>query len=177
MNNNGKNSILSCVETGTIESNNDHDATDRLDSWKEIAAFFNRSVRTVQRWESSENMPVHRHCHSAGGSVYAHRHELEAWRASRRRSGASDATLPVIQHAPVRCLPIEQQSALRTLLEAILQQLGEEDVRSKDPTAHKETTGQSTSEEAVPIKRDSRIAGNNTNGNRIQPHPFLPDVQ
>jgi len=33
---------------------------DRLDSWKEIAAYLNRDVTTVQRWEKREGMPVHR---------------------------------------------------------------------------------------------------------------------
>jgi hypothetical protein len=36
---------------------------DRLDSWKEIAAYLKRDVRTVQRWEKREEMPVHRHLH------------------------------------------------------------------------------------------------------------------
>ena len=34
-------------------------AEDRLDSWKEIAAYLNRDVTTVQRWEKREGMPVH----------------------------------------------------------------------------------------------------------------------
>jgi len=29
---------------------------DRLDSWKEIAAYLNRDVTTVQRWEKREGM-------------------------------------------------------------------------------------------------------------------------
>ena len=33
---------------------------DRLDSWKEIAAYLKRDVTTVQRWEKREDMPVHR---------------------------------------------------------------------------------------------------------------------
>ena len=49
----------------------------RLDSWKDIANYLNRSVRTVQRWEMVEAMPVHRHCHGIGGSVYAFSHEVE----------------------------------------------------------------------------------------------------
>jgi Tol biopolymer transport system component len=53
---------------------------DRLDSWKEIAAYLGKSVRTVRRWEQAEGMPVHRHLHDKQGSVYAHRSELEAWR-------------------------------------------------------------------------------------------------
>ena len=44
---------------------------DRLDSWKEIAAYLNRDVTTVQRWEKREGMPVHRHLHDRMGSVYA----------------------------------------------------------------------------------------------------------
>src|ERR1700676_3893557 len=56
---------------------------DRLDSWKEIAAFLNRDVTTVQRWEKREGMPVHRHLHDRMGSVYASRAELDAWTQSR----------------------------------------------------------------------------------------------
>jgi len=46
---------------------------DRLDSWKEIAAYLNRDVTTVQRWEKREGMPIHRHQHDRIGSVYASR--------------------------------------------------------------------------------------------------------
>src|ERR1700732_57741 len=56
---------------------------DRLDSWKEIAAYLDRDVTTVQRWEKREGMPVHRHLHDRMGSVYAFRAELDAWARSR----------------------------------------------------------------------------------------------
>jgi hypothetical protein len=39
-------------------------ATGRLDSWKEIAAYLKRGVTTVQRWERTEGLPVHRLPHS-----------------------------------------------------------------------------------------------------------------
>lgn len=52
---------------------------DRLDSWKEIAAYLNRDVTTVQRWEKREGMPVHRHVHDRIGTVYASRAELDVW--------------------------------------------------------------------------------------------------
>ena len=55
----------------------------RLDSWKEIAAHLGRDVRTVQRWERSEGLPVHRQQHDKLGSVYAFTDELDAWRAGR----------------------------------------------------------------------------------------------
>ena len=56
----------------------------RLDSWKEIAAYLNRDVTTVQRWEKREGMPVYRHVHDKRGSVYALPDELDAWREHRR---------------------------------------------------------------------------------------------
>ena len=56
---------------------------DRLDSWKEIASYLKRSVRTVTRWEREEGLPVHRHVHSKSGTVYAFKPELDAWWASR----------------------------------------------------------------------------------------------
>ena len=56
---------------------------DRLDSWKEIAAYLKRDVTTVQRWEKREGMPVRRHVHDKLGSVYAFRSELDAWARSR----------------------------------------------------------------------------------------------
>src|ERR1700727_808768 len=52
---------------------------DRLDSWKEIASYFRREVRTVQLWEKREGLPVHRHFHKQLGSVFAFRSELDAW--------------------------------------------------------------------------------------------------
>ena len=61
---------------------------DRLDSWKEIAAYFNRDVTTVQRWEKREGMPVHRHLHDRMGSVYASRAELDIWTCGRNLQAA-----------------------------------------------------------------------------------------
>jgi TolB-like protein len=62
----------------------DMPSADRLDSWKEIAAYLGRDITTVQRWEKREGMPVHRHLHEKLGSVYASKTELEAWVRSRR---------------------------------------------------------------------------------------------
>ena len=59
-------------------------AGERLDSWKEIAAYLHRDVTTVQRWEKREGMPVHRHLHDRMGSVYAFSSELDAWSQGRR---------------------------------------------------------------------------------------------
>src|SRR5271155_3890397 len=58
---------------------------DRLDSWKEIAAYLKREVRTVQRWEKAEGLPVRRHQHDKLSSVFAYRSELESWWHERQQ--------------------------------------------------------------------------------------------
>lgn len=69
-----------------------HDArADRLGSWKDVAAYLDRDVTTVQRWEKREGMPVHRHVHEKLGSIYAFRSELDAWAQSRGLKGQSVA--------------------------------------------------------------------------------------
>jgi Tfp pilus assembly protein PilF len=57
-------------------------ANQRLDSWKEIAAFFRRDERTVKRWEKERGLPVHRLQGSATGRVYAYSDELLRWMKS-----------------------------------------------------------------------------------------------
>ncbi|HLK22693.1 MAG TPA: hypothetical protein VKT81_27295 [Bryobacteraceae bacterium] len=73
---------------------------DRLDSWKEIAAYLGREVRTVQGWEKNEGLPVHRHQHSRQGSVYAFRAELDAWRQARKTVAGVPAPVGVEESAP-----------------------------------------------------------------------------
>lgn len=58
---------------------NGADHADRLESWKEIASYLGKDVRTVQRWEKREELPVHRLLHEKQGSVYAYKSELDAW--------------------------------------------------------------------------------------------------
>jgi hypothetical protein len=55
----------------------------RLDSWKEIALFLKRSVRTVQRWEGCEQLPIYRHRHQDRSSVFTYADELELWQQQR----------------------------------------------------------------------------------------------
>src|SRR5205085_2894348 len=70
-------------------------ASDRLDSWKEIANHLGREVRTVQLWEKLEGLPVHRHLHRKLSSVFGFRSEIDAWRdgSSRLPANSSDAVL------------------------------------------------------------------------------------
>ena len=52
---------------------------DVLTSWKNIAAFLGRSVRTVQRREQEMGLPIRRHKSEGRGFPYALRSELAQW--------------------------------------------------------------------------------------------------
>ena len=71
-----------------------------LESWKQIAAYLDRSERTVRRWEASEGLPVHRREHEKQDTVFAFRHEIEAWSRLRTRcSGALASEAEGLPHA------------------------------------------------------------------------------
>src|SRR3954463_16194139 len=67
-------------------------STDRLDSWKDIAAYLKRSERTVRRWEEQHGLPVHRVGDQAGASVFAYKSELDAGWQSYNETGECTAT-------------------------------------------------------------------------------------
>ena len=69
-------------------------ADDRLESWKAIAAYLKRGVRTVRRWEREEGLPVHRHVHRVLGSVYASKLEIDAWQRQDRRAAVRESEKP-----------------------------------------------------------------------------------
>jgi hypothetical protein len=57
-----------------------HDtATDRLNSWKDIASYLGKGVRTVQRWESHLGLPVRRVDPESAHSVFALKSEIDVW--------------------------------------------------------------------------------------------------
>lgn len=69
-------------------------AAERLVSWKEVAGYLKCNIRSVQRWERGEGLPIHRHLHQRGSTVYAYSCELDAWLWTRMSLKASRATAP-----------------------------------------------------------------------------------
>lgn len=63
----------------------------RLDSWKEIARYCGRDVRTVIRWEQTRGLPVHRVPGGTRPAVFAYPEELQDWLT---RGGASESAAP-----------------------------------------------------------------------------------
>src|SRR5439155_13963984 len=89
------------------------DRSERLESWKEIAAYLGRGVTTVQRWEQQEGLPIHRLPHAKKGSIFALKSELDEWRRARTQLGPlhqdavvdpppDDHPLPLDPRRPVR---------------------------------------------------------------------------
>jgi hypothetical protein len=56
-----------------------------LDSWKEIASYVGRNVRTCQNWEKELGLPIHRLDGSPKSRVFAYTGELDSWREERGR--------------------------------------------------------------------------------------------
>jgi len=77
---------------------------DRLDSWKEIAAYMKKGVRTVQRWEQQDGLPVHRLGIDRPGQVFAYRSELDSW--WRDRSNRPAASRPVLSRWVWAAVPL-----------------------------------------------------------------------
>lgn len=75
-----------------------------LNSWKEIATYLGRGVRTVQRWEATLEMPVHRPAGKSRSAVIAMPDELQQWlRAKRTLIEQEKHIVPV---APMPVAPI-----------------------------------------------------------------------
>ena len=75
------NKLQRTVAPSTLKRNRE-----RLDSWKQIAVYLNRAVRSAQRWEKDEGLPVHRHPHLKGSTVYAFRSEIDSWLRDRSQT-------------------------------------------------------------------------------------------
>jgi len=69
-----------------------------LNSWKEIASYFGRGVRTVQRWERELRLPVHRIGRGRRSPVYALPTELNFWMTT---VGLESLRAKVTPHTPV----------------------------------------------------------------------------
>lgn len=74
---------------------------ERLNSWKEIAAYLERDERTVKRWEKTRNLPVRR---LPGGPsrVFAFRSEIDTWQiSSSAQSDHESGEIHAVTTAPV----------------------------------------------------------------------------
>jgi hypothetical protein len=103
-------------------------SSDVLNSWKEIAVYLDRSVRSVQRWETDCGLPVRRVNPASDKSpVIASRVELDDWLQGRRtkhwdaKLSTGEAIAAAHQwRAKTREARAELRTAIATLQETVL---------------------------------------------------------
>jgi phage terminase Nu1 subunit (DNA packaging protein) len=69
-----------------------------LSSWKEIANFFGKGVRTVQRWERNLGLPIYRPEGAPQNIVFARVDDLQKWMSARQAGPTSNLAVPEHQH-------------------------------------------------------------------------------
>jgi hypothetical protein len=87
-----------------------------LNSWKEIAACLGVTVRSVQRWEQTAGLPVHRMGTGARARVFAYSDELLSWRTSRGADPEAESPAPAAR--PRRGLVYSVAAGVAVLLTA-----------------------------------------------------------
>ncbi|HEX7286624.1 MAG TPA: HXXEE domain-containing protein [Candidatus Angelobacter sp.] len=73
-----------------------HTGNGRLDSWKYIAAYLGRDVRTVMRWEKEKALPVRRVPGGYRHAVFAYQQEIDAWLGQGNQETITQAAEPGI---------------------------------------------------------------------------------
>ena len=86
-----------------------------LASWKEIAAYLGKGVRTVQRWEGQFGLPVRRPNEKVKGVVYASREELDQWLALHWSPRPGKLTIAQPANGPVKTPVVVQITTSRNL--------------------------------------------------------------
>ena len=104
-------------------------ASQILNSWKEIAEFLDRGVRTVQRWERDLRMPVHRIGTGKRSPVYATIPELKFWLATADVERVQQPQTPKLRTNSNR--PIEQSRRLLAAAHDLAQSLANSTVRQQ----------------------------------------------
>ena len=77
-----------------------------LTSWKEIAAYLDRNVRTCVRWEQRYGLPVHRLERDSKAKVFAYKDQIDEWLAERSTGGTSKPNGQGLAGSLLRPFPI-----------------------------------------------------------------------
>jgi hypothetical protein len=77
---------MSSQQVGVNDGSRPELRSNTLQSWKEIASYLKRGVRTVQRWERNSGLPVRRPRPGDRSPVFAFPEELDVWMRSRKRA-------------------------------------------------------------------------------------------
>ncbi|HVT98477.1 MAG TPA: hypothetical protein VHE33_13320 [Acidobacteriaceae bacterium] len=73
-----------------------------LTSWKEIAQYMGKGVRSVQRWEKEFGLPVRRPSSGSHHAVFAIAEEIDAWARGQARAERSELERLRVEVAELR---------------------------------------------------------------------------
>lgn len=104
-------------------------ATLILNSWKEIADFLQRGVRTVQRWERDLSMPMHRIGSGKRSPVYATIPELKFWMSTAEVDRVQKAQISEPRTKSTR--PIQESRRLLAAAHTLAQSLANATARQQ----------------------------------------------
>ena len=95
-----------------------------LNSWKEIATYLGRGVRTIQRYEEELGLPIHRPAARERSAVVAFADELEWWlRNTPRRNGKRSNPTNGNSSTVIELQEIQFKNDLRSQLERAKQEM------------------------------------------------------
>jgi hypothetical protein len=77
-----------------------------LTSWKEIAAYLDRDVRTCVRWEKRYGLPVHRLERDSKAKVFAYKEQIDEWLAARSAQAGNPAVCELPLRSRFKLFPI-----------------------------------------------------------------------
>lgn len=92
-----------------------------LSSWKEIGCYLGKGVRTVQRWEHTDGLPVHRPRRFA---VVADTAELDDWIRSEKSAAAESLPQSSVPDLPSITMLIVNQHPRADELKTVLERAG-----------------------------------------------------
>jgi len=90
-----------------------------LNTWKEIATYMGRGVRTVQRWEAELSLPAHRPRGKNRSAVLAFTDELDDW----LRRTPTDSSENQVNHSPFSTEPMPSLLELAQKMQALAERM------------------------------------------------------
>lgn len=96
-----------------------------LTSWKEIAQYVGKGVRTVQRWEQQFSLPVRRLSSEGHRAVLAIPEEIDAWLRVNTNAGAAGVFGSELEQLRRRVMELQEMNdVLRRRLMALSAESG-----------------------------------------------------
>ena len=102
-----------------------------LNSWKEIAEYLNRGVRTVQRWEHELGLPVHRIGAGKRSPVFTTTSELNFWMTTSEAAREQRLHYEPLPKPIRNSKPLEESRRLLSNVHQLARNIAEASIRQR----------------------------------------------